>query len=174
MDHFSVDSIDVFCKHKGLSLYRYIQQRNSMFSSSDQCTNQTFAMTFNPFTIVIVYLSFVFERCSFIAVIDEDEGSVKSPAEAWTLATPALPAAAFLIGCCRRRRLLCLTVGSTLNGSLVVMTSYRATNGDANSIRTSSGWETRKDPFQLFAEVVVEPGVEEDVVASGWHGNSVS
>ena len=55
LDHFSEDPIDAFCKHKGLSLGILDIQRNSMFSLSDQRTNQTFAMTFNPFTIITYY-----------------------------------------------------------------------------------------------------------------------
>lgn len=35
-------------------------------------------------------------------------------------------------------------------------------------------WEARQNAFELLAEVVVEPGVEENVVAGGRHGDRVS
>lgn len=44
----------------------------------------------------------------------------------------------------------------------------------AGAGRSGRRWEARQNAFELLAEVVVEPGVEENVVAGGRHGDRVS
>ncbi len=53
--------------------------------------------------------------------------------------------------------------------SAAAATAAAATGGH----RRASTREARKDPLELLAKVVVEPGVEEDVVACRRHGHRV-